>query len=68
VAKVQMTITISEQGQLNVNGPIHDKLLCFGLLELAKEAVPEHHRKKANGSGIMLAGAPVNAVLGRGDN
>lgn len=29
-------------GQVNVNGPINDRLFVFGLLELAKEAINAH--------------------------
>ena len=38
-AKPQITITLTELGQISVNGPLHDKILCFGMLEMAKEAV-----------------------------
>lgn len=44
-----LTITINEQGQLNVSGPINNKLLAYGMLELAKECVAEHHRQQASG-------------------
>ena len=41
----QMKLTIAldpSTGQVNVNGPIGDRLLCFGLLEMAKEAINAH--------------------------
>jgi hypothetical protein len=42
-----MTIMIELTGPNSVNlvGPIQDKLLCFGMLEMAKAAVEEHHRE-----------------------
>ena len=40
-------------GQVNVNGPINDKLFCFGLLELAKEAVTKYCTQQAKQ--IMVA-------------
>ena len=36
-----ITITIDERGQINVNGPIENRMLCFGLLEIAKDVVRE---------------------------
>lgn len=31
-----------QDGKLNVNGPIHDKTLCYGLLESAKDAIRDY--------------------------
>jgi hypothetical protein len=43
LTQVTLTITIDTMtGQVNVNGPINDRLLCFGLLEMAKEAINAH--------------------------
>jgi hypothetical protein len=33
----------AQTGQVNVTGPINDRLFCFGLLELAKEAINAHY-------------------------
>jgi hypothetical protein len=41
--KVQLTITLSEQGELSVTGPIHDKLTCYALLEAGKDEVRKHY-------------------------
>lgn len=41
--QVKLTIALDPStGQVNVNGPIGDRLLCFGLLEMAKEAIPRN--------------------------
>lgn len=37
--KVELIITVSNGGEIRVHGPIHDKILCFGLLEIAKDIV-----------------------------
>ena len=37
--KHQITITVDEKGKLNVSGPLQDKILMLGLLELAKGVV-----------------------------
>jgi hypothetical protein len=36
---VQITIVMESNGQINVNGPLNDKVLCYGLLEVAKDIV-----------------------------
>jgi hypothetical protein len=43
MGKVILTISMDEKGQVGVNGPIQDKILCLGLLELAKLAVIEYN-------------------------
>ena len=60
----KLTITMSPSGAISVTGPIDNGLLCFGLLEVAKDVVREHIKKKAE-SGIV----PVQILLpgnGRG--
>lgn len=34
-----------EDGRINISGPINDKVLCFGLLEAAKDAVRDYVAK-----------------------
>ena len=36
------------QGQVTVSGPIHDKVLCYGLLECAKDAIKDFNDKSAS--------------------
>lgn len=43
MGKVMLTISVDEKGQVGVNGPIQDKILCLGLMELAKVAVLEYN-------------------------
>jgi hypothetical protein len=38
MATVKLTIVMDELGRVTVDGPIHNKLLCMGLLESAKDA------------------------------
>jgi hypothetical protein len=35
----QILITLEDDGRVNVNGPLENKLLCYGLLEVAKETI-----------------------------
>lgn len=36
---ITLTITLSPDGQLNVNGPLHNRIICLGMLEMAKAVV-----------------------------
>ena len=50
--EIVLTITLSPSGLISVNGPIQDKVLAYGMLEYAKDAIYDHHVKvsaKANG-------------------
>ena len=38
-------IQLNTDGAISINGPINDKVLFLGLLEVAKDRVLEHHRK-----------------------
>jgi len=35
----RIIIDLMRDGRVNVNGPVADKILCFGVLELAKKAI-----------------------------
>ncbi len=54
----KLTIIMSPDGTVLVTGPIDNGLLCFGLLEVAKDVIRERIRKKTE-SGIV----PVQIVL-----
>ena len=41
----QLVIVLDDAGSINVNGPIENELLTFGLLEKAKQAVIDHNKK-----------------------
>ena len=36
---IQLIIQLDEAGKISVNGPLDNKVLCYGLLESAKEAI-----------------------------
>jgi hypothetical protein len=40
--KVQLIITMDDAGNVSVSGPIENKLLCFGMIELAKLAIQNY--------------------------
>lgn len=37
--EVRLVITLKEDGTVDVNGPLSQKLQCYGMLECAKEAI-----------------------------
>lgn len=50
-------------GSISVNGAIENKLLAFGLLELAKEAITKHHEEAM--ARIQAPGPSAVAAFGR---
>ncbi len=36
---VALTVTMTPEGQIQVSGPLENKLLCYGLLEFARDAI-----------------------------
>lgn len=47
MAEVTLTVVLVEGGGgVSVTGPIHNKILCYGMLEAAKEAIMEHQRRE----------------------
>jgi hypothetical protein len=42
----EIRIGLTEDGKVLVAGPIDDKVLCYGLLESAKDAIREHKAKQ----------------------
>jgi hypothetical protein len=49
---IVLQIQMSPQGQIHVSGPLADKVLCFGLLEAAKDAVRAYEQKPQPGVAI----------------
>lgn len=42
---VAITITLTDDGQLNVNGPIDNRMLSYGMLEMARDIIADRARK-----------------------
>ncbi len=34
-----LTITFNHDGRVTLSGPLHDRVLCYGLLEMAREVI-----------------------------
>ena len=45
--KPKLIVELDPQtGAVTVNGPINDQIFCFGMLELAKEAIRTHAKEQ----------------------
>lgn len=54
VTGIKLVITLDPKtGQVRVDGPINDKILCYGLLEMARECIAEHTKQEQ--SRILVA-------------
>ena len=51
---VKLTITIDRNGQVRVEGPINDSILCFGLMEAAKDVIRHYISEKRTQSRITV--------------
>ncbi len=60
--KITLVIEFIPDQPLRVTGPLQDKLLCFGMLELARQKIHEYKPSPI----ILAASVPVNgAQLGQ---
>lgn len=58
---VTLSITIDDRGQVSINGPIENQLLCYGLLEVARDTIREHNARKTSPV-IAPSGEDVRAL------
>ena len=42
---VTVTLTLRPDGQLDISGPTENRLVFLGMLELARDAVNQHHHE-----------------------
>lgn len=56
---LMLQIIVTPQGQCSVNGAIQNKMIAFGLLEVAKDAINEFHRRAQTSSGVE----PVSGAM-----
>lgn len=65
--RAQLVITLAADGTVGVNGPIQDKILCYGLLECARDAINGYAAKQAR-SPIVPASAADPFLMARRPN
>jgi hypothetical protein len=41
----KLIIELAPGGRINVSGPLHDKMLCYGMLESAKDSIRDYQAK-----------------------
>lgn len=51
-AKKEIVITFTSDGQLSVHGPLAEKMLCYGMLELAKDVIRAHNTTPPTGLSV----------------
>lgn len=39
---IELHITLSDDGRLAVDGPIHNKVVCLGILDIARDVVKQY--------------------------
>ncbi|MFB3926749.1 MAG: hypothetical protein ACE14T_11915 [Syntrophales bacterium] len=44
----KITIRYFKNGQVTLEAPMDDKILCYGLLEMAKQIIANHEIKKSD--------------------
>jgi hypothetical protein len=54
--RAELVIRLTQNGQVQVSGPVHDKFLCYALLENARDTIKDHV-DKMNRSAIVPVGA-----------
>jgi len=54
-----LTITLNANGSVSINGPINDKIFCYGLLEAARKALDDY-QGQAQQPLIMLPNLRMN--------
>ncbi len=45
---VELKISMDDTGNVGVNGPIDNLILCYGLLEIARQSIQKNHDTKAS--------------------
>jgi hypothetical protein len=54
--KLTLTITLEEDNRVSVDGPLDNRILCYGLLKMAEEALYEYGKnsqKRIQPAGVM---------------
>jgi hypothetical protein len=66
--RAQLSITLTHAGALVVTGPINDLVLCYGLLEGAKDQVRRHvevQAKERDHVAKLVSIWPANGLLSK---
>lgn len=62
-----LTITLdAATGQVQVAGPIDNKMICYGLLEMAKDAIRDYAAAQAKQGGLIAVKGSLPGQNGTG--
>ena len=56
--KMQLLIMMDEAGNIGIEGPIEQKMLCYGLLDCARDAIKDYNDKAAAQNGRIAIARP----------
>ena len=60
IPKVQLNIRLDQNGEISVSGPIHDKIFCLGIMEIAKRVILNHRPEQPKIVVPSLVTPPIN--------
>lgn len=60
--QIQLQITMDEHGNCAVTGPVDNQMACYAMLEMARDAIKDHHAAKKS-SGIITAPADAMSLV-----
>jgi hypothetical protein len=59
---VELKIIMRDDGSLNVNGPLANRLLCYGMLEAAKIEITKFSERSQSGLVVAPAGTALPKI------
>lgn len=65
---IRMEIIADDQGNITINGPLQQPILCLGLLEMAKDLVHKHQAQQREAKVRLPGVQEIAAIRGAGSN
>lgn len=62
---IELVITMTPDGQVGVRGPIDNLVVCYGLLEIARDAIQAKAAQRGQQRIVPATIMPPNGDLGR---
>jgi len=59
--RVQLLIEMDERGDVTVKGPLEQKPICYGMLEIARDIIKDLHDKATAQNGAIQIVKPTDA-------
>jgi len=57
---VSLNIELLDDGRVTVNGPLHDRVLCYGLMGVAHDVVQDHVKQAQDTRTQVIAPASAH--------